>query len=171
MPREQFLKWLTHANISPEYKNYLFELAERFPIPLFFTFAPSVTAPDFSRSGFLTKTAGVFASKKKRFFVLEGPTLFYYKDRSKSALVGEIELIETVSEIKKAAKKDPPHLSIRRWDKKVFGQKVSKGQKKKGHHTSFSLFAPDPETLYGWVMACNTAALVARLVQQYGIPT
>jgi hypothetical protein len=166
---EQFVKWMTKCEASPQYKQRLFEFAERYPIPIFFAFAPCMNAPELKRNGFFNKSAGSFASRKKRFFVIEGYMLNYYKDKNKAQQVGEVELIGTVTEIEKgASKKIPDHLCIKRTDGKVFGCKVSKGTRKKGHHTEFVLFTQDIKTLDGWVIACNITAFLAALAERFG---
>jgi hypothetical protein len=170
MPLATYLKWLVPLNVAQEYKTRLYEEADRYPIPVFMMFTSSLAAPDLRKSGYLIKfAASSLSSRRKRFFVIEGFTLFYYADKSRNNIFGEVDLIGTISEVVKGVKKDPEQLVLRRLDGGAFGWKHVKGQKKKNSRVEFVLSTADGKGLEAWATACNIVAFIAGLAERFGI--
>jgi hypothetical protein len=170
LPINTFLNpWLSDVQASDDFKRQLYEGCERHPIPLFFTFTSCVEVPNLHRSGFLYKVGSSITGKKKRWFVIEGFNLRYYKDPKAREPKGEASLGGTVTQIAKPAhKKDAMHLVLKRKDGEIFGHKYANGGKKKNNRTDFQLYGKDAQTLQVWATSCNVVSFLYELLQQAG---
>lgn len=157
MELAEFMKLLTKVNVSDQYKKNIYSKVSEKPIPIFFTFAPSVQEPNYTKTGFLKKLGGSFKGKTKRYFVIEEFSLRYYKDANRKHLIGEVELEGIVAELVRATgKKETDRLMIRRLDGGQIGSKIAKdGTRKKSNHKKYEAFAEDNTTLMSWISACN----------------
>jgi hypothetical protein len=121
------------------------------------------------RSGFLYKVGSSITGKKKRWFVIDGFNLRYYKDVKAREPKGEVPLGGTVTLlVKPANKKDTEHLILRKKDGEVFGYRYANGGKKKNNRTEFHLYGKDRQTLQVWATSCNVVAFLNELLQQAG---
>lgn len=91
------------------------------------------------REGWLTKQGGAYKSWKKRWFVLKGDTLYYFKTKSDTAQTGEIKLAKDVTsrEEKEKSKKGKFYFSV-----------GTPGRK-------YLIFADSEDSMKGWIERIN----------------
>jgi hypothetical protein len=170
MPYEAFAKWLSMCAINESYKQQLYKMVERSPIPTFFDTGVFEVEPEFDQIGCFSKSGGLSGSAKKRFFAFEDFMLCYFKDEKKKVRMGEIDLLGTYTTREKEKKKGGEVLRIRRFDGQLFGWKIVHGRRKAGHHREFVLAPHGKQSLAGWGEACNALSFIAVIANHYGVP-
>ena len=163
---------LSNIDITDAYKQQICKFIKANPIPIFLTFISTTEKLIFSKSGNLKKMGGTFTGKTKRFFVVDGKIMQYFKDEKKKQVLGEVDLSEVSAELIRATnKKETDHILIRRIDGSVMaGVKIGKdGTRKKKTYKKYEMFADDTQTLASWINLFNTISLWSILEKFIGI--
>ncbi|KAH0803159.1 ankyrin repeat-containing protein [Histomonas meleagridis] len=157
LPLGEFLSFVKTVKVGDAYKEKIYYQLKENPIPIFFEFSVSLEEPNYNKSGLLKKeSGGVFKAKSKRFYIIDHFSLKYFKDESKSELIGEIELDGSNTSFVPASKKEPPHMIIKKINGGSIGFTFTKDlQKRRSKETEHVIYENDEDTLLSWTCALN----------------
>ena len=156
-PKDKFHVLVASLNLTSETEDKLYNQINKHPIPLFFTFASTPTAPNYEKKGMLKKKGGMFKSMKNRYFVIDDFLLKYYSDQTGKQQIGELEIGGTISVFIPKQKKDEMHLLIKNKDGTSIGFKISKkdGIRKKSNHNDYVAYSDKESDIKEWQTTLN----------------
>ena len=164
LPMKQFHAMISSCKMDEAAESNLYNVINKQPIPLFFTFVNFTDPPGYKKTFIFKKKVGLFKTYKNRYYIIDNFTMKYFKDPGLQDQAGEIDIESTITEFVPKEKKESAYICIKNIEGKYIGYKISKnGERKKRHHIDYFIYSDDDEELKQLMMTLNLLSYLYSL--------